>query len=348
MVSFYPGPSRLDPQVQLYMQEALASGILSQNHRSRAFMELYENTWNTARHYLDIPEHYSLYFVSSATECWEIISQDLCHLNNLHLFNGAFGEKGFTINQVLHAKTTHKYPFHQEQLPSAQPYEADVIHLTQNETSNGTQLSSEWLQRLRRENPNAFITVDATSSLGGQVLPIAAADIWFASVQKCFGLPSGMAVMICSHSIIERCKQHQTFHYNSIQQQELQFTKRQTTHTPNTLGIYLLNETLRNRKTLSEVHNRLKKQAYDWYALVEDHLLFQPLIKNSALRSETIIAVKGEQKNIAAFKTHCAAQNYIIGNGYGNYKDDTFRIANFPSHQPEEIHFLQQLLLSFQ
>jgi phosphoserine aminotransferase len=296
---------------------------------------------------LDIPDHYSLYFVSSATECWEIISQDLGHLNNLHLFNGAFGEKGFTINQALHAKTTQKNPFHQEQLPPAQTYDADVIHLTQNETSNGTQLSSEWLQRLRTENPEAIITVDVTSSLGGQVLPIAAADIWFASVQKCFGLPSGMAVMICSRRVIEYCKQHQTYHYNSIQQQELQFTKRQTTHTPNTLGIYLLYKILRNRKELSDIHKRLKQQALDWYVLFEDHSFFQPLIKNSALRSDTIIAVMGEQKNIAAFKTHCAAQNYIIGNGYGHYKDNAFRIANFPSHQVEEIYFLQQLLLSF-
>jgi phosphoserine aminotransferase len=46
--------------------------------------------------------------------------------------------------------------------------------------------------------PDALIAVDATSSMAGVELDWQSADIWFASVQKCFGLPAGMAVMVCS------------------------------------------------------------------------------------------------------------------------------------------------------
>jgi len=347
MVSFYPGPSRLDPHLKHYIQDAFQSGILSQNHRSPAFIQLYENTWTTVRSYFEVPDDYSLYFVSSATECWEILSQELGQLKNLHLYNGAFGEKGFNSNVSFHPDTVIGLPFDQEENPAAQTYAAEVIHLTQNETANGTQLSGDWLKELRQKNPAAFITVDATSSLGGQSLPMASADIWFASVQKCLGLPSGMAVLMCSKRVIECCKKIKSGHYNTIASLEEQFKKRQTTHTPNILGIYLLYRVLSERIKLNELHGTLKQQAKEWYALIEQHSLFEPLIHNKDVRSDTIITVKGNPSDIDRFKNHCAEKEYIIGNGYGADKNSTFRIANFPAHQPLEVAFLQHLLINF-
>lgn len=348
MISFYPGPSRLDPHLEHYTRDAFQSGILSQNHRSAAFMQLYADTLTTVRSYFNVPDEYSLYFVSSATECWEILSQELGALKNLHLYNGAFGEKGFSINSSFHPDTVVGLPFDPEENPLAQTYAAEVIHLTQNETANGTQISYAWLAELRKQNPSAFITVDATSSLGGQVLPMASADVWFASVQKCLGLPSGLAVLICSKRIVEFCKQNKMTYYNSIAQQEFHFQNKQTTHTPNVLGIYLLYRTLSERPPLKEVHTVLKQQAQQWYQLVERHSLFEPLIMNHEQRSDTVITVKGAPSDIERFKTDCIQQGYIIGNGYGVNKNHTFRIANFPAHQKSEIAFLQNLLINFQ
>jgi phosphoserine aminotransferase len=347
MISFYPGPSRLDPHLEHYTCDAFQSGILSQNHRSVAFIQLYTDTLAIVRSYFSLPDDYSLYFVSSATECWEIVSQELGALKNLHLYNGAFGEKGFTINASFHPDTVG-LPFDQEENPIAQTYAAEVLHLTQNETANGTQLSYAWLEKLRNQNPSAFITVDATSSLGGQVLPMASADVWFASVQKCLGLPSGMAVLICSKRMVEFCKSNKTTYYNSIAPLELHFQNKQTTHTPNVLGIYLLYRTLSARPPLKEVHTALKQQAQQWYQLIERHHLFEPLISTTEQRSDTVITVKGESSDIERFKSYCAQQGYIIGNGYGTNKKYTFRIANFPAHQRSEIAFLQNLLINFQ
>ncbi len=347
MVSFYPGPSRLDPNVEQYLREATQSGILSQNHRSSAFMQLYENTWTTVRSYFNIPEDYSLYFVSSATECWEILSQELGQLNNLHIYNGAFGEKGFAINASFHPDTVIGLPFDKEESPLAETYNAEVIHLTQNETANGTQLSAGWLEDLRKHNPSAYLTVDATSSLGGQVLPMASADVWYASVQKCLGLPSGMALLICSKRVVEFCKKNKTPYYNSIASLDFQFQNRQTIHTPNILGIYLLYRTLNTRQELKTIHQSLTKQAQEWYQLLEQHNLFEPLIASAAQRSDTIIAVQGSMSHIERFKTYCAEKDYILGNGYGADKNNTFRIANFPAHQVSEIAFLKNLLIHF-
>jgi len=310
-------------------------------------MQLYEDTWTTVCSYFNIPDDYSLYFVSSATECWEILSQELGQLKNLHIYNGAFGEKGFNSNASFHPDTVIGLPFDKEEFPRAQAYAAEVIHLTHNETANGTQLPASWLEELRKQNPSAFITVDATSSFGGQVLPMASADVWFASVQKCLGLPSGMGVLICSKRVVDFCKKNKTSYYNSIASQELQFQNRQTTHTPNILGVYLLYRTLNARQELKVIHQSLKDQAQQWYQLLETNTLFQPLIATKALRSDTIIAAAGNASSIERFKTYCAQKEYIIGNGYGADKNNTFRIANFPAHQTSEIAVLQDLLIHY-
>ncbi len=350
MVSFYPGPSKLNPDLEHYFHDALKEGILSQNHRSPAFMQLHESTVTALKKYLGIPTHYSVYFVSSATECWEILSQDLSGLKNLHLFNGAFGEKWYQYNQRLNPSSSQGYSFHPEDRIPIERIEAllpEVIHITQNETSNGTRISFQDIKQIRTRYPHAFITVDATSSLGGQVLNISDADVWFASVQKCFGLPAGMAILICSDKIVDYCKEQPVPFYNSIKKQEDQYLKHQTTHTPNVLGIYLLNKIMTKGNTLGNISTTLETQARSWYEFLSKPELFSPLISNTNVQSSTIIAVKGKGKDIEALKKNCLDKGFILGNGYGEFRDTTFRIANFPAHQPEEIKILQNIIAHF-
>lgn len=61
-----------------------------------------------------------------------------------------------------------------------------------NETSNGTQISNESLAALKLKSPKSLLFIDATSSLGGYNHDISLGDVWLASSQKCFGLPSGL------------------------------------------------------------------------------------------------------------------------------------------------------------
>lgn len=59
--------------------------------------------------------------------------------------------------------------------------------------------------------------MDATSTMGGINLPWLEADVWFASVQKCLGIPAGLGVLICSPKALERATQlNKKVHYNDI------------------------------------------------------------------------------------------------------------------------------------
>ena len=113
--------------------------------------------------------------------------------------------------------------------------------VTQNETSNGTQIRD--LSPFRKAFPEAIIAVDVTSSLGGIELDYLQGDVWFASVQKCLGLPAGMGIMICSPKAIQRAEEiNDRKYYNSLLFIHENFQKFQTHYTPNVLSIYLINK----------------------------------------------------------------------------------------------------------
>ncbi|MCU0352951.1 MAG: aminotransferase class V-fold PLP-dependent enzyme, partial [Cytophagales bacterium] len=247
MTTFYPGPSKVYPQVRQYLSDAYDSGILSVNHRSAAFMEVCEKTFSLLHEKLNIPADYAIVFVSSATECWEIIAQSFVEKASFHLYNGAFGQKWFEYtNKIkpafgLSADIDSSLFELLGQLPPPNEKmlrEAEMLCLTHNETSNGTQISTVEINTFRQTFPDKLVAVDTTSSLGGADLPIAEADLWFASVQKCLGLPAGLGLLIVSPRAVATAERlGDNRFYNSFNFMRDNALKLQTHYTPNVLGI---------------------------------------------------------------------------------------------------------------
>ncbi|CAH0995398.1 Phosphoserine aminotransferase [Emticicia aquatica] len=344
MLTFYPGPSKVYPKVANYLQDAIKEGILSQNHRSLAFMDMLKNCILAFKQKLNIPEDYQVYFTSSATECWEIISQSLVKHQSHHIFNGAFGEKWFDYATQLDKTTScTKFDF-QTTFEAKNSYSthADVICFTQNETSNATQISANFRQET---NSNVLIAIDVTSSLGGIELDWKMGDIWLASVQKCLGLPAGMGVMICSPNAINRAKEiGERKHYNSLLFIHENFQKYQTHYTPNILGIYLLLRIMEQIPDIQTISTQIKSRAINFYDFITSKTSLELLIENTQVRSETVIAIKGNIDEILRLKQKAKENNIILGNGYGAWKDTTFRIANFPAIEDWEFDKLKTLL----
>ena len=335
MITFYPGPSKVYPQVADYAAEAVRSGIVSLNHRSAGFMEIVKETVRLLHEKLVIPTHYHIALVSSATECWEIVAQSLTAETSLHPYAGAFGKKW--------ADYAHRIK------PPVHPCGADVLCIVQNETSNGTQVSMASLGEFRREF-TGLIAVDAVSSMAGVAFDWLLADVWFASVQKCFGLPAGLAVLVYSPDALRRAQEiGETAHYNSLLLIHENFAKFQTPYTPNGLGIYLLMRVLQQVPSIAEIDALTKKRAADWYAFVEQYESdrFRLLVTDPVIRSDTVIAVAGLEADISAVKTAAQQAGIILGNGYGEDKNTTFRIANFPAITDGEIDRLRQFLWDF-
>jgi phosphoserine aminotransferase len=347
MISFYPGPSRVDDAVPQFVKDAHRKGILSMNHRSEEFIAMSKKTVTLLKQKLNIPKNYSIYFTSSATECWEIIAQSLIKSESIHLFNGAFGEKWYEYTKRLLPKA-QPHLFKQEDELDAEKLifkNGDLICLTQNETSNGTQVNIETIAQIKNQNPDHLIVVDATSSMAGIELDFKAADVWFASVQKCFGLPAGLAIMVCSPKAVERTKQiGEKNHYNSLLFIHEMMDKWQTTYTPNVLGIYLLLRIMKKRPAIEAVEEKTKKRYEEWLEIFKLSKTIRPFIKNPAVRSYTVLTIAGTNEEIAQIKMKCKKKGFLLGEGYGQFKQNTFRIANFPSLKKKEVRSLMKFL----
>ena len=350
MYSFYPGPSAVSEGLPQYFEEAYREGVMSINHRSPEFVGISSNVIRLLKEKLNVPQDYTVFFTSSATECWEIIAQSVIRESSSHLYNGAFGEKWKSNTAKLGKETfnfefglNEEFDFNSYRIPSS----SEIICLCQNETSNGTQISTEKIKEIQTAFPESLVAVDATSSMGGIHLPFEVADIWFASVQKCFGLPAGLGLLICSPKAIERAlNMKENKHYNSLSFMFEKMQNFQTTTTPNVLGIYLLMRLLEDRRPIEEVEKLVLDRYLAWTEFMEDFEDFAFLVGNPNLRSKTVLPIKVAKGKLELIKSKAKAEGFLLGNGYGKWKDDTFRIANFPSISSLAIEKLQGFLQS--
>ncbi len=343
MISFYPGPSKVFPFVKEDMQEAFDLGVLGINHRSSEFVGISKSCLALLKEKLEIPDDFTIFFTSSATECWEIIAQSLIKEQSLHIYNGAFGQKWFEYTHKLKpmALKIH-YDINEPLKPVKFENSPEIIAIVQNETSNATQISNDIIKALKRNNPNSLIAVDVTSSLGGIKLDFVNGDIWFASVQKCLGLPAGLGIMICAPQVKKRVVAlKEISHYNSLYHMYERMENFQTTYTPNVLGIYLLMKAMQRSENIQKIENITIQKSLMWYQFLQSQR-FDLLVKNLLVRSDTVIAVS--TTNLEEVKSKALKNNIILGNGYGDWASSTFRIANFPAHTLDDMRLLMNVL----
>ena len=350
MITFAPGPSKVYDALPQYLQDAYAQGILSANHRSAVFMDLYRDTEQLFREKLNLPADYTLLFTSSATESWEIISQSLVEHSSYHLYSGSFGKKWLEYAQYILPATQGQKLGANESLPVDQLQlgsEVDLIAVTQNETANASQVPMSVLKALGQRYPEKMIAVDTTSSMGGITLDFSLADVWYASVQKCFGLPAGLGILLLSGKAKEKvARKGEKGRYNSLSFMLENASSYQTHYTPNVLGIYLLNRVLQAMEPIAKVDVRLRARMATLEEAVSQSVTFDLLVDNAETRSTTVLAVSGTEEVIVAVKKAAEKEGMQLGGGYGPLKSTSFRIANFPAITDAEfmrlVDFLKQ------
>lgn len=325
---------------------------MSINHRSEEFVKMSERTIKLLKEKLNIPKNYTIFFTSSATECWEIIAQSLVTDRSYHLYNGAFGQKWFDYTKRLHPMAV-PMPFDINEKLDPRKIILDqregIICITQNETSNGTQVSNSIIKGIKKTNPSYLVAIDATSSMAGVQLDFKTADIWFASVQKCFGLPAGLGLLICSPQAIEKSEAlAEKNHYNSLPFMTEMMAKWQTSCTPNVLGIYLLMRSLEDSKGIGEVHEKVIGRYEKWRDFFAKTRDLRHLITQTDVQSFTVVPVTATSPELLLkIKRQAKQKGILLGEGYGSWKASSFRIANFPALKNKEIETLMKFLKAF-
>ncbi|RZS94802.1 aminotransferase class V-fold PLP-dependent enzyme [Cecembia calidifontis] len=351
MITFAPGPSKVYDKLPQYLLDAYQQGIISANHRSAVFMNLYQETETLMREKLHMPEGFRLLFTSSATENWEIITQSIVQSASYHIFSGSFGKKWYDYAKYIEPKSfAHKLDAEEtidvEGLIIGDEF--DLIAITQNETSNATQVTNETIAAIAKKFPEKMIAVDTTSSMGGIELDFTLADIWYASVQKCFGLPAGLGILLVSQKAIAKTKDKgEKGRYNSLNFMLENAQNYQTHYTPNVLGIYLLYRVLQDMPEIQHVDKRTKERMRKLEDTIAHTSKLRLLIQNPDARSSTVLAVTGKEEFISEIKKSAEKEGMQLGSGYGPLKPTSFRIANFPAFTDQELEKLMDFLKKY-
>lgn len=348
-IFFTPGPSALYFTAEEHIRAALRAQIPEISHRSATFQATYQEAEANLRTLLDLPENFHVAFVSSATEIWERLLQNLVKEHSLHLVNGAFSKRFAEIASELGRKVAiAEAP--QGQIPDiSNPLTVEapeLVAITQNETSTGVHFPIDQVKKLRELYPDAILAMDVVSSIPVTPIDYSAIDSVYFSVQKCFGLPAGLGVWIYNDRCLERANAIAAQgipigSYHSLPKLHASGLKHQTPETPNVMNIYLLGKVAGDMlgKGLDMIIRETNYKAAVLYQLLDEHALLSPFVKEKLIRSKTVVVadVVGDSQSII---TPLAAKGMIIGTGYGSNKSTQIRIANFPTHSKEQIELL--------
>lgn len=347
-VFFTVGPSQIYPAVPKHLENAVKQNILSISHRGTEFKKIFQEASEGLKQLLDIPANYQTFFVSSALESMERTILSCCEKTSFHIITGSFGKSWASIAKALGKNAlTHvignaeKAEFSNIKVLK----DAEIICVTQNETSTGYWIPPQEIIKLKKQYPEKLIAVDIVSSVPFVDLNFKYIDIAFFSVQKGFGLPAGLGVIIVSPKALKKTenlikKGVVTGSYHCFKKLEEKAEKFQTPETPNVLNIYLLNNVIKDmlRTGIDKIREETDTKAKILYKFFENHK-FTPFIKHPEFRSPTTIVIEteGESEKI---RKKLAKKGYIIGSGYGENKLNHIRIANFPAHKLSDIKSL--------
>ncbi|CAN5665048.1 alanine--glyoxylate aminotransferase family protein [soil metagenome] len=351
---FTCGPTELYPDTEKWLKEALNKKLFSLTHRGAEFEKIFQHSVHEQKKLMNIPETHAIFFMSGATECMERVIENLVENKSAHFVNGAFAER-FHKTALDLKKSPYLYSAewgNGNDLTADLPSDAEMICITQNETSTGTATPMEDIYSLKTRYSEKIFILDIVTSAPNVDIDFSKIDGAFFSVQKGFGMPAGLGVMIINKKCIEKTlfmmeMNYNVGSYNNFVSAYNYYLLDQTTVTPNTVGIYLIGKVCEylNKYGIEKIRRETKEKADLYYNELEGVKGLEFFVSDKKHRSETIIVLNtgSHQKEIKKRLKHAG---FMVSSGYGKLKDTQIRIANFPMHKMEDCRKIVEVLKS--
>jgi len=341
---FIPGPTHVRDEI-LNAQTAPMIG-----HRSTDYSDLQAEVTPKLQQLLYTKQPVFLY-ASSGTGLMEGALRQTVQKRALVTVCGAFSDRwydiavanGIPVDRVDVAWGQGFTPAIVDEALSKADY--DVLTLTFNETSTGVMNPLPAIAALVRDKyPDTVILVDAVSGMAGAKIEFDAwdVDVAFASSQKCFALPPGLAIAVVSDRALARAEQIPSRGYYFDFLTMLKYYKRsQTPATPAISLIRALNhqmddilaEGLENRWAR---HSAMAKTVQAW---AHTHWEMFPA---TGFYSNTVSTIKNTRGiSVADLNVELGKRGAMLSNGYGSkLKEKTFRIAHMGDLTVADVEWL--------
>src|SRR5260221_8924697 len=202
------------------------------------------------------------------------------------------------------------------------------------------------IEKVAKKYSDKLIAVDIVSSSPYVDLDYQVIDVAFFSVQKLFGLPAGMGVMVVSPRALEKSEKLLTkgmsigsYHsFPTLARFEL---KQQTPETPPVLEMYVLGKVIEDMLAtgIKKIRKETEQKAKMFYDFLDARETLSAFVKEKRFRSQTTIVVD-IQKVKKDVKQFLAEKGFVVLSGYGQNKETQIRIANYPAHSVQDVQRL--------
>jgi predicted phosphoserine aminotransferase len=340
---FTPGPVYVPDWILAEMAKA------NDTHRSKPYTELHAMVKAKMQQLLHTKNDVLLW-TNSATGVMEACVLNLIGPDDKALFLscGDFGERWFKIAEACGKKNIVIKAIEPGEGFSPEMVKAEVekekyatVFITMNETSTGV-MNPIWDIAPIVKKTGALLCVDAVSCMAGVDIDVDkwGIDVVLASVQKCFALPSGIAVSTVSNAAYEKAKtvpgKGEYFNFLTMKKSG---DKNETPSTPSIAHLRALNKMLDHILNEEGPTNRYARHAKmaDMIRAWGHKMGFDVLTKEG-FHSNTVVTLKNTKNiDINAWVNRSIAAGYRFVNGYGKLVDKTFRIAAMGEIQPKDV-----------
>lgn len=368
-IFFTVGPSKIYPTVPSHIKNALQNDILSISHRGDQFKNIYGSMTSGLRKLLNIPETHEIIVLSSALEAMDRVIQSMSHNNTYHILTGNFGKIWMGISSDL-GKSPESCQFFNwdtgeiaaKSLDEIKiPNKSELVCITQNDTSTGFSIPMTDIYKLQDKYPDKLFALDIVSSVPYVDIEYKKLDAVFFSVQKGFGLPAGLSILILSPKAIAKAeklsnlKGYSIGSYHNILRLSKKSRNNQTNETPNVLGIYLLDCVIKDylKSGLQKLRKRLDEQSgmmYSFFSKPEYYSAFVKMEKYQSKTDPVFEILKGSTPLIK----FAGEKGLVLGAGYKgsspggiDFKEKHIRVANFPAITEADIKKLFKVVKDF-
>lgn len=342
-ILFIPGPTEVDDELRAIMSMPLVG------HRSSEFKDCTLRVAAKLKS-LFVTEQHAFFENAPGTALMEAGIRNLVERRVLVVVIGSFGERwrktavacGRDVDVLEAAWGAAVTPdLLRAKLASAsEPYEA--VCITHNETSTGVLQPLRDLAAVVRDvMPDAFVLVDAVTSLGGAELRFDEwrLDLAFAGTQKCLALPPGLCVFAVSERAIAKSAtvEGRGFLFD-FAASPARFEKGAPPATPCIPLVFALDRQLDRiaEETLEarwRRHLDLRDITLRWAA----ERGFPAFVEDAASRSPTVSALGNGPLSGDDIVARAKSAGFTLGRGYGDLKETTFRVGHMGDHDRSRL-----------
>ena len=286
--NFAAGPSTLPEEVLQEIQQEMLNyegsgmSVMEMSHRSKMYLNIFEETKNTLRRVMNIPENYEILFLhGGATGQFSMVPLNLGKTGKAdYIVTGNFARKAaqeaakfITVNIAYDGKENNftLIPKQEELHLTA---DADYVHICANNTIYGT----EW--RDYPDTGNIPLVADMSSDILSKPVDVSKFGLIYAGAQKNMGI-AGLAVVIARKDLLESHRDNipVLMEYSTMVKNDSMY------NTPNTFSIYVLGKVARWIESLGgleAMEERNRKKAALLYGYLDGSSFYKALADRSA------------------------------------------------------------------